>query len=238
MAQGLITQALDRKRADTGESNRYTTLGFYVFRKIVRDTDIFKSSEGHFHFSHMDMGTQNILVDDDSRFVAVIDWELAHTAPWEVNHYPMPISLVMPDMRIINFLNDPNHVAHQNTARQVGARILYRQKFMEAEQALEKGGRSLHHSIAETLDGKASRIYGLIERFGVYHGMEEQLTCELVHLGFGLKGPEAEQFLQGVEEQVEREGQVEREEQVERKTATAKKREGKGSWLSSLSGIG
>jgi hypothetical protein len=48
------------------------------------------------------------------------------------------------------------------------------------------------------LDGKASRIYGLVEKIGVFHGMEEKLTYELVRLGYGLTGLEAEQHLQMV----------------------------------------
>ncbi|GKU11974.1 unnamed protein product, partial [Fusarium langsethiae] len=31
----------------------------------------------------MDLGTQNVLVDDDLNFLAVIDWEFAQTAPWQ-----------------------------------------------------------------------------------------------------------------------------------------------------------
>ena len=81
-------------------------------------------------------------------------------------------------------------------SRQVGARLLYRQKFKEAERALEKRGNALHCSIAEVLDGKASRIYGLVGKIGVFHGMEEELTYELVRLGYGLTGQEAEQHLQ------------------------------------------
>jgi hypothetical protein len=82
VAEGFVAQALQRKRSGIG-SNRFATLGPLVFRNIVRDTEIFKDSQGPFHFNHMDMGMQNILVDDDFNIVAVIDWELAQSAPWE-----------------------------------------------------------------------------------------------------------------------------------------------------------
>ncbi|EJT74690.1 hypothetical protein GGTG_08528 [Gaeumannomyces tritici R3-111a-1] len=194
VAEGLVADALQRKRSGT-ESSQFATLGPLVFRNIVRDTHIFKS-KGPFHLNHMDMGMQNILIDDGFNFVAVIDWELAHSAPWEVNHYPMPIPLISSDRGIAEILYDPRHMAHRNVSRQAGARLLYRQKFEEAERALEKRGKPLHYSIAEVLDGKASRIYGLVEKIGVFHGMEEELTYELVRLGYGLTGPEAEQHLQ------------------------------------------
>jgi hypothetical protein len=125
----------------------------------------------------------------------VIDWELAQTAPWEVNHYPMPITLISSNKKIAEILYDPGHRAHRNTSRQVRARLLYRQKFEAAERAaLEKrGNNALRCSIAEVLDGKASRIYGLAGKIGVFHGMEEEeLTYELVRLGYGLTGQEAE----------------------------------------------
>ena len=199
VAEGLVAHALQVKRSDT-ESSRFATLGPLVFRNIVRDTEIFKSSKGPFHFNHMDMGMQNILIDDDFNFVAVIDWELAQSAPWEVNHYPMPIPLIFSDTETAEILYDPGHTAHRNVSRQVGARLLYRQKFKEAERALEKKGNPLHHSIAEVLEGKASRIYGLAGKIGVFHGMEEELTYELVRLGYGLTGQEAEQHLQMLEE--------------------------------------
>lgn len=198
VAEGLVAHAAQRKSSGT-ESNRFTTLGPLVFRNIVRDTEIFKSSQGPFHFNHMDMGMQNILIDDDFNFVAVIDWEFAQSAPWEVNHYPMPITLLSSDKETAEILHDSGHIAHRNVSRQVGARILYRQKFKEAEQALEKRGHPLHCSIADVLGGKASRIYGLVGKIGVFHGMEEELTCELVRLGYGLTGPEAEQHLRMLE---------------------------------------
>lgn len=41
----------------------------------------------------MDIGTQNILVDDEYNLIAVIDWEFAQTAPWQTYDYPMPFPL-------------------------------------------------------------------------------------------------------------------------------------------------
>ncbi|KAK3372046.1 hypothetical protein B0H63DRAFT_503437 [Podospora didyma] len=169
--------ALKRKRPCT-ESNRCATLSPLVFRNIVHDTEIFKSSQGPFPFNHMDMdmGMQNILIDDDFNFVAVIDWEFAQSAPWEVHRYPLPIPLISSDQETADILYYPGHIAHRDVSRQVGARMLYRQKFKEAEEALERRGHPLHCSIAD-----------------------EELTFELVRLGYGFTGPEAEQHLQMLE---------------------------------------
>jgi hypothetical protein len=115
----------------------------------------------------------------------------------------MLIPLISSDRETAEILYDAGHKAHRNISRQVGARLLYRQKFKEAERALEKRGNSLHYSITEVLEGKASRIYGLVGKIGVFYGMEEELTYELVRLGYGLIGPEAEQHLWMLEEETE-----------------------------------
>lgn len=210
VAEGLVAQALQTKRSGTENSSQFATLGPLIFRNIVRDTEIFKSksSQGPFHFNHMDMGMQNILIDDDFNFVAVIDWEFAQSAPWEVNHYPMPIPLILSDTKIAEILYDPEHIADRNVSRQVGARLLYRQKFREAERVLEERGKPLHYSLAEVLEGKASRIYGLVGKIGVFQGMEEELTYELVRLGYGLTGPEVEQHIQKVGKEMMREALI------------------------------
>jgi hypothetical protein len=61
----------------------------------------------------MDLGTQNILVDDRFNFRAIIDWEFAQTAPWQVNHYPMTFPLLESDTKIQGILQDPNHPVSQ-----------------------------------------------------------------------------------------------------------------------------
>ncbi|KAL7938649.1 hypothetical protein V8C35DRAFT_328649 [Trichoderma chlorosporum] len=204
VAEGLVNYAIQKKRSNTGDAySRFSILGLLIFRNIVRDTEIFKSSQGPFHLNHMDMGMQNILVDEDYNFVAIIDWEFAQSAPWEVNHYPMPIPLISSDRETAVFLHDPKHMAHRNTSRQVGARLLYRQQFEEAEQALEQRGSPLHRSIADVLEGKASRICGVVDKIGIFDGMEEDLTYELVRLGYGLTGSKAEQHISLVEAEMQ-----------------------------------
>ncbi|KND91973.1 hypothetical protein TOPH_03289 [Tolypocladium ophioglossoides CBS 100239] len=197
VAEARLNQELHRKNSDS-ETDDFTALGFLVFRNIVRDTNIFKGDQGPFHFNHMDMGIQNILVDDDFNIIAVIDWEFAQSAPWEVICYPMPISIINSDEEIKEILGNPGHIGHRNVSRQAATRGLYRQKFKEAESALMARGRPLRVSIAETLEGKASRIYGLAEKLGIFKGMAEDLTYEMLRLGHGLTGLEAKRHLEKV----------------------------------------
>ncbi|KAK1250800.1 hypothetical protein MKX07_005355 [Trichoderma sp. CBMAI-0711] len=205
VAEGFVAGALQSKQSaedDESESsytNRFAILGPLVFQSIVRDTDIYQGDQGPFPLTHMDMGAQNLLVDDDYNLIAVIDWEFAQSAPWQVFHYPMPIAITTSDTTIAQRLHDGGHLAHRNVSRQVGARLLYRQQFQEAERGLEEKGYALRCSIADVLESKASRIYGLVEKIGSFTGLEEELTYELVRLGYGLKGLEAEQLTRKVE---------------------------------------
>ncbi|KAJ8065174.1 hypothetical protein OCU04_005886 [Sclerotinia nivalis] len=125
----------DACKDDAVDSNIFTRLGPFVFKDIVQNTDIFKTGGRPFHFNHMDMGTQNILVDQDFNFLAIIDWEFAQTAPLEINHYPMPFPLISADAETDYILQNPDHIAHRNVSRQVTAQKMYRQKFRDAEQA-------------------------------------------------------------------------------------------------------
>ncbi|KAK3366912.1 hypothetical protein B0T24DRAFT_682088 [Lasiosphaeria ovina] len=140
--EGLVAQALQKQN-----SSRFATLGALVFRNIVRDTEIFKNSSSSgppFAFSHMDMGMQNVLVDDAFNFVA----------------------------------------------------------FAEAERALEARDCPLRCSIAQVLEGTAARIYGLAGMIDVFRGMEEELTYEMLRLGYGLTGAEAERHVQMLAEEM------------------------------------
>jgi hypothetical protein len=152
----------------------------------------------------MDMGTQKILVDDDFNFHAVIDWEFAQTAPWQVNHYPMLFPLLSSDPEIDEILKDPNHIAYNNTTRQAAARDLYRQKFQDAEEELQRKGRPLQRSVARTLDGVASRIYGCFERMGRLGEMDKDLTYEMVRLAYEFNREMTNRYLETAKSKMER----------------------------------
>lgn len=143
-----------------------TRLGALVFRDILDKTTLFGDMDTveQFPLNHMDLGTQNILVDDKFNFVAIIDWEFAQTAPWQVNHYPMPFPLLGSDIEDI--LRDPSHLAYKNVLRQDVSRRIYRQNFQEAERKLEEEGRALEGSFADTLNSLVLRIYSYFTSLG------------------------------------------------------------------------
>jgi hypothetical protein len=190
-----------RKQAQgSDEPDKFVALGSFIFCDIVSRTQLFKDENTLFQLNHMDMGTQNILVDDDYNFLAIIGWEFAQTAPVQVNHYPMPFPLLWSDVRIQGILKNPNHLAHRNIVRQCSARNIYKQKFLEAEQAFRDQGRVVHFSIANELDKPAARVYAALEKLDGFGA--EALTYEMVRLAFGFEGEEARQYVAEMEEKL------------------------------------
>ncbi|KAJ8126132.1 hypothetical protein O1611_g7507 [Lasiodiplodia mahajangana] len=179
-------------------TNLTIRLGAFVFLDIVKTTDLFGSAgtEGPFPLNHMDLGTQNILVDKDFNFIAIIDWEFAQTAPWQVIHYPMPFPLLGPDEDI---LRDPSHLAYKNVFRQDAARRVYNRKFRDAESELKANGRPLGGSFATTLDSPASRIYACFTNLGRMPAADAGLMHEMARLAFGLNPQEAEKYVREIE---------------------------------------
>ncbi|PVI04277.1 hypothetical protein DM02DRAFT_586500 [Periconia macrospinosa] len=193
----------DASESDEGDaSDRFCVLGAFIFCDIVARTTLFNDETKSFHLNHMDMGTQNILVDDDFKFLAIIDWELAQTAPVQVNHFPMPFPLISSDTSIQERLQDPEHVAYRNVARQTAAQKLYQQKFRDAERSLAEKGRKVLPSIAEGLQGHASRIYAILEKLGGGWGRSEEFTYEMVRLAFGIEGDEAKRYIERMEAKI------------------------------------
>lgn len=143
----------------------------------------------------MDMGTQNILVDDDFNFLAIIDWEFAQTAPWQVNHFPMPFPLTSSDEELEHILQDQNHIAHDNVLRQAAAREMYVQKMMQAEEDAARRSRLLERPISSMLNGPACRIYACLERVNGDDDNDEALACEMVRLAYGLELEAAQQYI-------------------------------------------
>ncbi|KAK4104232.1 hypothetical protein N658DRAFT_565110 [Parathielavia hyrcaniae] len=185
-------------------------LGPLVFLDIVQKTTLFADDDHPgqpFPLNHMDLGTQNILVDDAFHFLAVIDWEFAQTAPWQVNHYPMPFPLLSSEQRNNTILRDPDHIAHGNVSRQAAARHMYARKFREAEERLcAEQGRVIGQSFACVLDGAASKVYGRFTRLRGIPEYDDKLVREMLRLGLGLDGEEAERYLAAQEEKSLRQG--------------------------------
>lgn len=56
-------------------------------------------NHGPFPLCHGDFGHNNIIVDDNYRVLAVIDWETAFAGPWEIfGDFPLTLSVVPPAM--------------------------------------------------------------------------------------------------------------------------------------------
>ncbi|KAI1171918.1 hypothetical protein F4777DRAFT_590914 [Nemania sp. FL0916] len=180
-------------------------LGAFVFFDIVTSTDLFGGAEpdGPFPLNHMDLGTQNILVDNDFNFIAIIDWEFAQSAPWQVNHYPMPFSLLRD---VEGILGDPNHLAYKNVCRQDAARRMYRESFRDAERELEADNRPLSGSFATTLESPASRIYACFTHLGRLPEVDNDLTNEMVRLAFGFNPQEVEEYVREIKQKYRLEG--------------------------------
>lgn len=178
--------------------SHFRRLGASIFLDIVQSTTLFQGSDARFPLNHMDLGTQNIIVDDDLNFLAVIDWEFAQTAPWQINHYPMPFPLLWPDERIKMILENPQHLAHKNISRQADARKLYCRKFREAEAKLEKEELCLEGGFAEVLESAASRIYAYFSRLGNSPEQDEGLVREMVRLAFKYDDEKFKRYLEEI----------------------------------------
>lgn len=181
-----VSRARYSKACHNNESLN-TKVAIMVFMEIIENTALFTSQVDEvFALAHMDMGTQNLLVDDEFNILAVIDWEFAQTAPWQVSHYPMPFPLIRSDAELDEILRQPAHIAHNNISRQVAAQKMYREKMKQAEDELAQKGQPLAKSIADSLNGPASRIYACLERISGTDEMDEILTHEMARLAYDL----------------------------------------------------
>ena len=198
VGEAALGKAGPRPPDSQGDSMSFARLGALVFIDIVQHTPLFKGT-APFPLNHMDLGTQNILVDDDFTFLAIIDWEFAQTAPWQVNRFPMPFPLLWPDEKIKNVLANRDHIAHGNVSRQEAARRMYVGKFQEAERKLQNEGRPVVGSFAEVLDTNASRIFACFNRLLGVVEEDEAHVREMARLAFGFDGGETDEYLRGVE---------------------------------------
>ncbi|OAQ66198.1 phosphotransferase enzyme family domain-containing protein [Pochonia chlamydosporia 170] len=207
MSQGPFSNAIEyftalgeaalyrASRAGKGRSE-FHRLGASVFLDIVQSTTFFQESSAQYPLNHMDLGTQNIIVDEDLNFLAIIDWEFAQTAPWQINHYPMPFPLLWPDERIKMILDDPQHLAYKQISRQARTRELYCKKFREAEAKLAEKGVRLGNEFAEVLESPASRIYACFSKLGDAPEQDEAMVREMVRLAFNFAVEGANQYLE------------------------------------------
>lgn len=183
-------------RACQNEESFGTKLACMTFIDVVDNTAFFTSNpEDGFSLNHMDMGPQNILVDESFKLLAVIDWEFAQTAPWQVNHYPVPFSLMSSDAELEEILRDPDHIAYGNISRKVATQKMYQEKMKQAEEEMAQKGHPPARSIADSLNGVESRIYACFERISGDDENDQYLACEMVRMAYGLDLRAAKQYL-------------------------------------------
>ncbi|KAJ5093960.1 hypothetical protein N7456_009821 [Penicillium angulare] len=183
-----------QNKAPSSGSMQYDILGAFVFLDIVQTTSLFTTPQDHFPLNHMDIGTQNIIVDDEYKFLAIIDWEFAQAAPWQVNHYPMPFPILESEGEIRAAIDDPTHIAHKNVMKQHVARQLYCRKFREAEILL-KGEGLVEGTFSGVLESPASIIYALFCRLGDFPLPDINYVREMVRLAFGVDDEGIDRYL-------------------------------------------
>ncbi|KAK5998899.1 hypothetical protein PT974_01283 [Cladobotryum mycophilum] len=190
---------LQRANRHHDDRSLFAKLGALAFVDIVQNTDLFQETSSQYPLNHMDLGMQNVLVDDEYNFLAVIDWEFAQTAPWQVNHFPMPFTILWPEKKIQSILDDPENRAYKYISKHASARELYTQKFLETERKLCEEGRPLGGSFAEAVESPASKIFARLTRLQCVPEEDKVQVQEMVRLAFGFVGEEADQYLKSVE---------------------------------------
>ncbi|CAK7267749.1 hypothetical protein SEPCBS119000_002710 [Sporothrix epigloea] len=193
-----IADTAVRRVSPTSTADSWADLGRLVFFDIVHNTDLYNDSCENFPLNHMDLGTNNFLVDNDFNILAVIDCEQAQTAPWAVNYYPMPFTLLESDAELERVLNDPEHIAHEYSTLSERGRKMYVSKFREAEAALKLAGRGLDGSFAAVLNSAPSRVFACFESLGDQPEADEDYVREMVRLAFGLEGASADEYLDAI----------------------------------------
>ncbi|KAB8346368.1 hypothetical protein FH972_023410 [Carpinus fangiana] len=129
------------------------------------------NSTGPFSLFHMDLGIHNILVDDSFNILAVIDWELASTAPATADFLPMPFQPALDPEADRAILRNPSNRRFHHLKREYAMRKFFTDGLKEAEARLREDGR-LSSSLPEAelrskvFHSPASTAYYLMERQG------------------------------------------------------------------------
>jgi hypothetical protein len=173
--------AMATVRLDAPPSPDNLRVGALVFRDIIQKTDLFNDLPGQegdsYHFNHMDLCPENILVDDHFNIIGVIDWEFAQSAPWQVNHYPYPFPLLDAIGDEI-LLHNPTHHAYEAELQREVARDLYRDGFDAADG---------HGTFSKVLESRASRIFACYQHLGGLPHDDSHYIHEMVRLAFGME---------------------------------------------------
>jgi hypothetical protein len=75
IGKAALRRIVREEDSDSQDLVKSSRLGAFVFLDIIQKTDLFAGPDGLFPLNHMDLGTQNIIVDDELNFLGIIDWE-------------------------------------------------------------------------------------------------------------------------------------------------------------------
>jgi hypothetical protein len=88
---------------------------------------------GPFPLMHPDLYQSNIIVDDNYKVLGVIDWEGAHSVPWEILEFPLFLSVVPPPMDAPWNYDSSGQPKDPETRQAWEDRRLYRRMVEESE---------------------------------------------------------------------------------------------------------
>ena len=91
------------------------------------------SNYGPFPISHPDFYHSNIIVDDEYNLLGVIDWEGAHTVPWELVELPLFLGAIPPPMDASWNYDDSGEPKDPETRQRWQDRARYIELVEEAE---------------------------------------------------------------------------------------------------------
>lgn len=129
------------------------------------------SEEGPFPLYHTDLMHSNIIIDKDYKILAMIDWENAHTVPWEIIEFPLFLSTVPPPMDAPWKYDENGEPKDEKTRRRRLERQQYIDNVKEAEEVHSFDSR-LSRTLADRhLQNFATtvKLYLVPGKLGFYH---------------------------------------------------------------------
>lgn len=123
-----------------GEDNEEIAASITAFPLRLREfaANIFVRDHGPFPGFHPDFGHNNIIVDDYYNVLAVIDWEQAYAAPWEVVDFPLTLALVPKPLTPWDYDQNDEPVDEDTVIR-----LAEREEYVDAVRKVERSKGSL-----------------------------------------------------------------------------------------------
>jgi hypothetical protein len=133
-------------------------------------------NNGPFPLMHLDLYQSNIIVDDNYKVLGVIDWEGAHSIPWELLEFPLFLSIVPPPMDAPWNYNSYGQPKDPDTRRTWEDQERYANMVVEAESRTginnklssmlqNPAAQHLAYAIRQYPEGKMGRYDRVLEQF-------------------------------------------------------------------------